>query len=82
MFFSGYPAVTFLWWFTYIIRSFSSLELFPQEVRWDPPLRYLKFSFILAYVRCPSSTCRVDFFRIDICPVSLIPKWLEMVNKA
>ena len=47
-----------------------------------PLLRYLTFSFILSHVCCPSSTCRVNLSKTDICPVSLIPELLGMVDKA
>ena len=47
-----------------------------------PPSRLLTFSFILADARCPSSTCRVNLSKTDICPVSLIPKSLGVVDKA
>ena len=82
MCFSGYPAVGFPRWSAYILLAFSFLELFSGSKNGSPPLCYLAFSFILAYVRCPSSTCRVDLFRTDICPISLIPKLLKMVHKA
>ena len=42
----------------------------------------LTFSFILACVRCPSSTCRVNLYKTDICPINLIPELLGMVDKA
>ena len=42
----------------------------------------LTFSFILARVRCPSSTCRVNLYKTDICPIGLIPELLGMVDKA
>ena len=42
----------------------------------------LTSSFILACVRCPSSTCRVNLYKTDICPISPIPELLEMVDKA
>lgn len=44
--------------------------------------KLLTFSFILAYVCYPSSTCRVNFYETDIYPVSLIPELLGMVDKA
>ena len=47
-----------------------------------PPLYYFTFSFILSHVRCPSSTCRVNLSKTDICPVSLIPESLGVVDKA
>ena len=43
---------------------------------------HLLFSFILACIRCPSSTCRVNLYKTDICPISLIPELLGMVDKA
>ena len=39
------------------------------------------FPFISAYVPYPSSTCRIDFFRIDTCPISPYPEWLGVVVK-
>ena len=58
-------------------------EVFLPEVRWDPPLLYyFTLSFILSHVCCPSSTCRVNISKTDICPVSLIPELLGMVDKA
>ena len=63
--------------------------VFLLEVRWEallfwPPSfsDYFTFSFIPAYVRCPLSTCRVNLSRTDICPVSLIPESLGVVDKA
>ena len=47
-----------------------------------PPPDSLASSFILACVRCPSSTCRVNLYKTDICPISPIPELLGMVNKA
>ena len=82
MSFSGYPAVGFSWCCTYIVRAFSSLEFFPGSEMGILLLRYLTFSFILSRVCCPSSTCRANFSRTDICPVSLIPELLGMVDKA
>ena len=38
--------------------------------------------FILACVRCPSSTCRVNLYETDICPISPIPELLGMVDKS
>ena len=52
------------------------------EVGSEPPLPdSLTSSFILACVRCPSSTCRVNLYKTDICPISPIPKLLGMVDK-
>ena len=42
----------------------------------------LASSFILSCVRCPSSTCRVNLYKTDICPISLIPELWGMVDKA
>ena len=47
-----------------------------------PPLDSRTSSFILACIRCPSSTCRVNLYKTDICPISLIPELLGMVGKA
>ena len=38
--------------------------------------------FILAFVHCPSSTCRVNLPRTDTCPINLYPKSLGVVVKA
>ena len=51
------------------------------EVGWSPFPDSLTFSFILACVRCPSSTCRVNLYKTDICPISLIPELLGMIDK-
>ena len=57
--------------------------VFFLEVGWEaPPSDLLTFSFILACVRCPSSTCRVNLYKTDICPINLIPELLGMVDKA
>ena len=45
-------------------------------------LYYFTLSFILSHVCCPSSTCRVNLSKTDICPGSLIPELLGMVDKA
>ena len=42
----------------------------------------LTSSFILACIRCPSSTCRVNLYKTDICPISPILELLGMVDKA
>ena len=47
-----------------------------------PPPDSLASSFILACVRCPSSTCRVNLYETDICPISPIPELLGAVDKA
>ena len=66
-----------------------SLGVFLLEVRWEallfgPPslLYYFTLSFILSHVCCPSSMCRVNLSKTDICPVSLIPESLGVVDKA
>ena len=82
MCFSGYPAGGFPRWSAYILPAFSFPGLFSGSQMGVPLLCYITFSFILAYARCPSSTCRVDLSRTDICPISLIPKLLEMIHKA
>ena len=38
--------------------------------------------FILACIPYPTFTCRFDFFRTDICPISSYSKWLGVVVKA
>ena len=58
------------------------MESFLLEVGWRSLPDSLTFSFILACVRCPSSTCRVNLYKTDICPISLIPELLGMVGKA
>ena len=58
------------------------MEPFFLEVGSAPPPDSLAFSFILACVRCPSSTCRVNLYKTDICPISPIPELLGMVDKA
>uniref|UniRef100_A0A7N2LUQ8 Leucine-rich repeat-containing N-terminal plant-type domain-containing protein n=1 Tax=Quercus lobata TaxID=97700 RepID=A0A7N2LUQ8_QUELO len=61
-----------------------SSDLIRGPLRWDgsPLPDSLTSSFIPACVRCPSSTCRVNFYKTDICPISPIPELLEMVDKA
>ena len=65
--------------------------VFLLEVGWEalifghfsqPLFRLLTFPFILACVRCPSSTCRVNLSKTDTCPISLYPKSLGVVVKA
>ena len=41
----------------------------------------LIFSFILASLPYPTSTCGVRFFKIDTCPISPYPEWLGVVVK-
>ena len=48
----------------------------------SPLSRLLTFPFILVCVRCPSSTCRVNLFKTDTCPISPYPKSLGVVVKA
>ena len=57
-------------------------SFFLKVGRESPPPGLLTFSFILACVCRPSSTCRVNFYKTDICPISLIPELLGMVDKA
>ena len=64
----------FLWWPAHIIRKFSLLNSFSRSQISSFPRVRVTFSFILAYARYPSSTCRVDLPRTDICPIGLIPK--------
>ena len=49
---------------------------------WIPPFRLHIFSFILAFVHFPSSSCRVDLSKTDTCPISPRPKSLGVVDKA
>ena len=53
------------------------MAIFPS-----PLSRLLAFPFILAFVYCPSSTCRVNLSKTDTCPISPYPKSLEVVVKA
>ena len=55
------------------------LAIFPLA---SPLSRLLTFSFILACVRFPTSTCRVDLSKTDTCHVSPNPKSLGLVEKA
>ena len=86
----GHQMVGFSWC-SYKVKFFSSLESFSW--RWagrlwflaifpSPFPRSLIFPFILACVRCPSSTCRIKLFKIDTCPISPDPKSLGVVVKA
>ena len=65
-----------------MIQVYSPLESFSSGGIGSPPSRLLTFSFILAYVRFPSSTCRVDLSKTDTCPVSPNLKSLGVVDKA
>ena len=86
----GHQAVSFSWC-SCMVELSSPLESFSW--RWagrlwflailpSPFSRLLTFPFILAFVYCPSSTCRVNLPRTDTCPISLYPKSLEVVVKA
>ena len=71
---------------------FFTLGVFLLEVGWEalvlfhffpsPFSRLLIFPFILAYVRCPSSTCRFKLSKTDTCPISPYSKSLGVVVKA
>ena len=77
------PNGGFFLWCACVVKVFSPMESFFLEVGWEPPFPdSLTFSFILACVRCPSSTCRVNLYKTDICPISLIPELLGMADKA
>ena len=79
----GYPTVGFssdVQMFFKYLHPWSLFFFFGNGM--DPPPDSLTFSFILACVRCPSSTCRVNFCKTDICPINLIPELLGMVDKA
>ena len=87
----GHQAVGFSWC-SYMVKLSSPLESFSW--RWagrlwslaisPPPTlsRLLTFPFVLACIRCPSSTCRVNLSKTDTCPISLYPKSLGVVVKA
>ena len=61
---------------------FSPMESpFFLKVEWASSPDSPTFSFILARVSCPSSTCRVNLYKTDICPISLIPELLGMIDK-
>ena len=48
MSFSSYPAMSFSWWCTYVVRAFSSLEFFPGSQMGIPTsLPYVSFYIIL-----------------------------------
>ena len=80
--YSGYPTVGFFYDVHVLLRCFHPWSLFFWRQDGSPPPDSLTFSFILACVRCPSSTCRVNLYKTDICPISLIPELLGMVDKA
>ena len=86
----GHQVVGFSW-YSCEVRCSSPLESFSW--RWagglwflaifpSPLSRLLTFPFVLACIRCPSSTCRVNFSKTDTCPISLYPKSLGVVVKA
>ena len=86
----GYQAVGFSWC-SGMVKLSSPLE--SSSWRWAGGLwflaiflsllsRLLTFPFILACVRCPSSTCRTNLSKTDTCPISLYPKSLGVVVKA
>ena len=54
----------------------------PLLLRWDPLPGSLTSPFILACLRSPSSMCRVNLYKTDICPINPIPELLGMVDKA
>ena len=78
-------------WCSYKVKFSSPLKSFSW--RWagrlwflaifpSPFPRFLTFPFILACVRCPSSTCRVNLSKTDTCPINPYPKSLGVVVKA
>ena len=86
----GHQAVGFPWC-SYMIKFSSPLESFSWS--WAGRLLFLAifpspfsrsfiFPFILACVRCPSSTCRVKLSKTDTCPISPYPKSLGVFVKA
>ena len=78
--FPGYPTEGLFYDLHVLLGCFHPWS--PFFWRSDPPPDSLASSFILACVRCPSSTCRVNLYETDICPVNLIPELLGMVDKA
>ena len=82
----GHQSVGFSWC-SYMVKLSSPLEVGWEALVFLPfptPLffRSLTFPFILACVRCSSSTCRVNLSKTDTCPISLYPKSLGVVVKA
>ena len=86
----GHQVVGFSWC-SYVVKL--SLPLKSFSWRWagrlwffaifpSPFSRLLTFPFILACVRCPSSTCRFKLSKTDTCPISPYPKSLGVVVKA
>ena len=78
----SYPTVGFFCDMHVLLGCFHPWSLSFQRQDESPFPDSLTFSFILACVRCPSSTCRVNLYKTDICPISLIPELLGMVDKA
>ena len=77
-------------WCSCMVELLSPLESFSW--RWagrlwflaifsSPFSRLLTFPFILACVRCPSSTCRINLSKTDTCPINPCPKSLGVVVK-
>ena len=86
----SHQTLGFSWW-SDIVKSCSPRESFSwRRARrlWFLTIfsslffRLLTFPFILAQVRYPSSTCRIDFSKTDTCPISPYPEWLGVVVKA
>ena len=82
----GHQSVGFSWC-SYMVKLSSPLEMGWEALvflPFPPPpfFRSLTFPFILACVRCSSSTCRVNLSKTDTCPISLYPKSLGVVVKA
>ena len=81
----GFPLCSYMVKFSSPLESFSwrwagrllFLAIFPSLFS-----RKLIFPFILACVRCPSSTCRVKLSKTNTCPISPYPKSLGVVVKA
>ena len=76
------PNGGFFLWCACVVKVFSPIESFFFGGGLDPPPDSLTFSFILACVCCSSSTCRVNLYKTDIWPISLIPELIGMVDKA
>ena len=86
----GHQAVGFPWC-SYMVKFSSPLKSYSW--RWAGRLwffaifpnlfsRLLTFPFILAFVHCPSSTCRVKLSKTDTCLISPYSKSLGVVVKA
>ena len=63
-----------------MVQGYSPLKSFPPEGL-ASSLQVAYFSFILACVQFPSSTCRVDLSTSDTCPISCRPESLGVVDK-